>query len=268
MAELVSSQHQSGFMPVDALGMPYGIVTSRAPGREFDTTISEHHAFYRRRHPKLAQGIGHALRLSRTHDLPQWQHDELHRQFSRGLEEFPETEASSLGLLVLSVAGYLAREGLVLSDDGQFELRELTDHQYAETRSRHRMHPQTSANKNRLPYSRYPQRNSRYIYTYMGLQVLDYVFSQDLSHMTNLQMTKDFLAAGDRGVRHHLGRHLLREAVSAAVDHIRPVYAEAKRDGLIRLPYSTPLEVVEAKLLKGSWGRKEKTLASALVKQG
>lgn len=266
MSELVTPRQPRRLMPVDSLGMPYGIAPAPVPTDQHSIELSEHHGFYTRRAPQLRDPMGRVVRLSRTHDLESWQHIEFHNQFPGGLESFPETDQAKFDLALLALSGYLPREGMVMDNDRAFHLQELTDGQYRFMRSRYRMHPQTRSSTRKLtPHG--CERSTNSSYTYIGPVVTEFIVDNYLVS-DFAEQAEAMINDHDRDRRHKIGRRLLEAAVYNAVEGIKPVFNDLKRNGLIRVGEAHPAEVVLKRMLKSSWGKKERIIREALQNRG
>jgi hypothetical protein len=252
--------------PVDEYGMPYAIVPCDPPDKGCDLTETEHHAFYNARAEELAYGLGYALRVSRVHDkLPAWIHGSYHKKFYYGLERFPESESETFGLLILSCAGYLSRLGWHRKIGGVLELEEMGYGTYQKLRGRNYLHPETITNS-RIPFDgKSSRRTQDQASRTIGEALTIYAREQDLSHLKNKDFVDEFLNTKNVNRRHQLGRLILKEAATVAVEPIRPKFEQALNAGNIRLPVSDPAQVVTRFAFAGSWLEHEAILYEKLI---
>lgn len=239
--------------PVDEYGMPYAIIPAESPSYNADTTRTEHHAFYRSRATPLTTAAGRALRLSRVHMIERWQHDIWHARYLNGVKKLPQTETEAFGLLVLSCAGYLSREGMELQANNSFKRVRMNPNLYQHLRSKQEMHPQTESNSRIPEGGPHPRRVQDYAVQEISAFLTNYAKRQNIEHLKNEDFVDEFLTTRDTNRRYELGRLILTEAMRVAVEPVTPIYRQALDDGLLRVAEPDPIAVATRYPFRGPW---------------
>lgn len=254
--------------PVDPeIGMPYGVAPAPPPSKKSNIEPTDHHPFWPNRSDVFQDLLGRGVRAGRVHSLASWLHNSVHKLYSEGLEEYPVTDEAKFGLMVYEAAGYLPRRALVHQKGGSFILEHVDDMIYSHMRSRLNMHPQTSNDPEVSRGWPYHYSTTRQAYGIMSKAAISYVACQDIRHLVGLRFVEDFVYAKDDTKRRRLGKMILNEAVQTAVLPLKPQFKRLHREGLMRLEYSDPFDVVKRTLLRGDLDDLNKSLTDYLTLQ-
>lgn len=177
-----------------------------------------HHKWFRRYDPRLRSYGGLSLKYSFGQQMPTWQHELLHRLDGGPPLPDKEDQDEQFRLAVLGCAALVSPYAIDVTRDNWQEPVLMTADQYAYVTDPRRVHIET-----------YSLRRARVVRTYLGKFFASFVLEQELTSITP-RTIKAFVHTKDPVRRRELGNLLLREAVEAAVEPLKPIkyaFAEA-----------------------------------------
>lgn len=231
-------------MPTDEVtGLPYTILpVDLSYAHDLDEHVNYHHHFYNRRHPDLEGNYeltGHqlanpedipfpiiaglAVRISRGQRLPIGLHQLAHRRYPIG-PALPHNIDEKFTTAVKACSGIVSRWALDLRSNDGDRLVYMDDDLFERVAS-----PKLLCTE-RVYYDK-PANHRRRI---LGNFFLRYAANQNMQEVVSQKVIQEFLKPRDDIHRRAVGNFILREAMEARLEPLRPMYREMKKLGLVQ----------------------------------